>query len=100
MNSETLNYLKIKVKKKKFVKNELKLKVLQSIFQNKKLQSKLRLFSFFLKLKLNNKIYKQQNICLMTGKTNGLVKDFFLSRNCLKKFLNHNKIQNTKINSW
>ena len=32
----------------------------------------------------------------MTGKTNGLVKDFFLSRNCLKKFLNHNKIQNTK----
>jgi hypothetical protein len=36
MKSEILNFLKIKIKKKKFIKSELKYKILQSIFQNKK----------------------------------------------------------------
>jgi len=36
MKSELINFLKIKLKKKKILKNEFKNKILQSIFQNKK----------------------------------------------------------------
>lgn len=100
MKSEVLNFLKIKVKKKKFIKNELKLNILKSIFQNKKVIQNKRLFSFFLILKNNNKINKQKDICLLTSKSSGLYNNFGISRNCIKKLLNNNKIQNVKINSY
>ena len=92
--------MKIKVKKKKFIKNELKLNILKSIFQNKKVIQSKRLFSFFLILKNNNKINKQKDICLLTSKSSGLYNNFGISRNCIKKLLNNNKIQNVKINSY
>lgn len=100
MKSEILNFLKIKIKKKKFIKKELQYKILQSIFQNKKITPSKRLFSFFLLLKNNNKINKQKDICLLTSKTAGLYNNFGISRNCVKKLLNNNKIQNIKINSF
>lgn len=100
MKSEILNFLKIKIKKKKFIKKELQHKILQSIFQNKKITPNKRLFSFFLLLKSNNKINKQKDICLLTSKTAGLYNNFGISRNCIKKLLNNNKIQNIKINSF
>jgi ribosomal protein S14 len=97
MKTELIKTLKIKIKKKKILKNELKYKILKSIFQNKKIEPKKRLFSFLLILKVNNKIFKYKNICLLTSKTNGLVKNFNISRNTVKKLLNLNKIQNIKI---
>ena len=99
MKSEVLNFLKLKVKKKKFIKKELQNKILQSIFQNKKITPNKRLFSFFLLLKNNNKINKQKDICVITSKTSGLYNNFGVSRNCIKKLLNNNKLQNIKINS-
>jgi len=100
MKSEILNFLKIKVKKKKFIKNELKVKILKSIFQNKKITPNKRLFAFFLILKNNTKINKQKDICLLTSKSAGLYNNFGISRNCVKKLLNNNKLQNIKINSF
>ena len=100
MKSEILNFIKIKIKKKKFIKNELKLKVLKSIFQNKKIIPNKRLFAFFLILKNNNKINKQKDICLLTSKNSGLNNNFGISRNCVKKLLNNNKLQNVKLNSF
>jgi ribosomal protein S14 len=100
MKTELIKILKIKIKKKKILKNELKYKILKSIFQNKKIEPKKRLFSFFLILKTNNKLFKHKNVCLLTSKTNSLVKNFQISRNAVKKLLNLNKIQNIKICSW
>lgn len=100
MKTELIKLIKIKLKKKKILKNEIKLKILKSIFQNKKIKPDKRLFSFFLILKNNNKIFKHKNICLLTSKTNGLVKDFQVSRNVMKQLLNFNKVQNIKVNSW
>lgn len=100
MKSEVLNFLKLKIKKKKFIKKELQHKILQSIFQNKKITPNKRLFSFFLLLKNNNKTNKQKDICLLTSKTNSLNNNFGISRNCVKKLLNNNKLQNIKINSF
>ena len=99
MKSELINYLKLKIKKKKILKNELKYKILQSIFQNKKITPNRRLYSFFLILKNNNKIFKHKNLCLLTSKHAGLSNNFGLSRNSVKYLLNLNKIQNIKINS-
>lgn len=100
MRSELLNLLKTKIKRKKFIKKELQCKILQSIFQNKKIVPNKRLFSFFLLLKNNNKINKQKDICLLTSKAGGLYNNFGISRNCLKRLLNHNKVQNVRINSF
>lgn len=100
MKSEILNFLKIKIKKKKFIKSELKYKILQSIFQNKKNNPNKRLYSFMLLLKNNNKINQQKDICLLTSKSSGLNNNFGLSRNSVKSLLNSNKIQNIKINSF
>ena len=100
MKSNFINYLKIKLKKKKIIKTEIKNKILQSIFQNKKIDSKKRLFSFFLNLKKSNKVFKYKNACLLTGKYSSVSNNFFLSRNYLKNLLNLNKIQNVKQNSW
>lgn len=100
MKTELIKLIKIKIKKKKVFKNEIKYKILKSIFQNKKIKPNKRLYSFFLILKFNNKILKHKNICLFTSKTNGLIKDFCISRNLMKQLLNLNKIQNIKINSW
>jgi ribosomal protein S14 len=100
MKTELIKLIKNKLKKKKFLKNEIKYKILKSIFQNKKINPNKRLFSFFLILKSNNKINKLKNICLLTSKTNGLIKDFGISRNMMKYLLNHNKAQNIKANSW
>jgi hypothetical protein len=100
MKSEILNFLKIKIKKKKFIKTELKLKILQSIFQNKKNNPNKRLYSFMLLLKTNNKINKQKDVCLLTSKSSGLNNSFGISRNGIKKLLNNNKLQNIKINSF
>ncbi len=99
MKSELINFLKIKIKKKKILKNELKYKILQSIFQNTKIVPNKRIYSFFLLLKNNNKILKYKNLCLLTSKHSGLVNSFGLSRNTVKFLLNSNKIQNIKINS-
>jgi ribosomal protein S14 len=100
MKSEVLNFLKIKVKKRKLIKKELRYKILQSIFQNKRIAPNKRLFSFMLLLNCNGKISKHKDICLLTSKTDGLYNNFGISRNCVKKLLNHNKIQNIRINSF
>jgi hypothetical protein len=100
MKSELIKLIKIKLKKKKIFKNEIKLKILKSIFQNKKVKPNKRLYSFFLILKNNNKILKYKNLCLITSKSSGLVNDFCVSRNVMKQNLNLNKIQNIKINSF
>ena len=99
MKLNLINFLKVKIKKKKFIKNELKYKILQSIFQNKKINPNKRLFSFFLLLKSNNKINQIKDVCLLTGKSGSLSNNFFISRHSIKQLLNLNKLQNIKINT-
>jgi ribosomal protein S14 len=100
MKTELIKLIKIKIKKKKYFVNEIKYKILKSIFQNKKVKPNKRLYAFFLILKTNNKVNKHKNICLITSKTSGLVKDFCISRNTMKQVLNFNKAQNIKVNSF
>ena len=52
MKTELIKLIKIKLKKKKFLKNEIKYKILKSIFQNKKINPNKRLFSFFFNSKI------------------------------------------------
>lgn len=100
MNRVFLNFLKIKIKRKLFLKNEIKKKILKSIVQNQKVNPLKKQYAFFNLVKLKNNIYKIKNTCLLTGRNSAVLNNFFLSRHSVKKLLNVNKLQNIKIKSW
>lgn len=100
MNRLFLNFLKIKIKKKLYLKNELKKKILKSIIQNQNVNPLKRQYAYYNLIKMPNLHYKIQNVCLLTGRNRSVSNNFFLSRHVLKKMLNINKLQNIKIRSW
>ena len=99
MNKKFINYLKIKVKKKLFLKNELKNKILKSIIQNQKNKYLKKQYAYYTLIKTTYFFNKVKNVCLLTGKNGAVSNNFFLSRHVLKKMLNSNKLQNIKIRS-
>jgi hypothetical protein len=76
MKSKLVVIYKDKVKRKKFLKTELKLSILKSIFQNFQSNEIVRLSAFkklsFLKRK--SFISKQNNMCLLSGRMGGVYK--------------------------
>jgi ribosomal protein S14 len=102
MKSKLIVIYKDKVKRKKFLKTELKLSILKSIFQNFQSNEIVRLSAFkklsFLKRK--SFISKQNNMCLLSGRMGGVYKWSELSRHTMKNFAKYNMLHNTKIKSW
>jgi len=100
MNRVFLNFLKIKVKRKIYLKNELKKKFLKSIVQNQSVKPLTRQYASYNLTKIPVLSYKIKNTCLLTGRNSAVSNNFFLSRHSLKKLANINKLQNVKIKSW
>lgn len=88
------------VKRKKFLKIELKKMILKSIFNNKNVNTLVRLRA---KMKIdkyssNKSISKQNNnICLKSGRIGGVFNKFNFSRHEIKNLGKNNDLQNYKI---
>ncbi len=102
MNKTKLNSLKDKLKRKNFLKNEIKKIILKSIMQNFQINNIIRVNAlkkliFFKKITY---ISKQNNVCLKTGRYGGIFKKYSLSRHTIKRLAKFNNLQNTRIKSW
>jgi hypothetical protein len=77
MRTNKLNVLKDKVKRKSFLKNELKKIILKSIFQNFKLKEldRLNAFKKLTFFKKKSSISRQNNVCLLSGRIGGVFKN-------------------------
>jgi small subunit ribosomal protein S14 len=90
------------IRRKTFVKTEIKRIILKSILQNFQSTNLVRLNSFKKIQFLNKKGYlsKQNNLCLYTGKFGGIFKKFGFSRHMIKNLAKNNLLHNVKIKSW
>jgi len=90
------------IKRKWFIKNEIKKKILKSIIQNTSLTPINRLYASWTLIHKHRKGYisKQNKICLVSSKYRGIQTKFFLSRHFIKKLGNWNELQNIKVKSW
>lgn len=87
------------IKRKKRLKNELKLIIFKSFIQNRKIKPIVR---YFIKIK-NMQILKkeqsfsrQQNICVYSGKNKTTFKISSLSRQLTKRFIENGMIQSIR----
>jgi ribosomal protein S14 len=102
MRSRELVILKDKIKRKYFLKTELKKIILKSIIQNFGANDIVRLSAFKKITSFKRKTYisRQNNVCLLTGRMGGVYKLYNLSRHSMKRMAKINMLQNTKIKSW
>ncbi len=101
MKKEKLVISKDLIKRKKFLKNEIKMLILKSILKNFQINEIIRLevsrkISILWK-KCN--ITKQNNICLNTGRIGGVFKKWNSSRHFIKQMGKWNMLTNTIIKS-
>lgn len=101
MKKEVLVISKDFIKRKKFLKNEIYLKIFKSIFRNFQINESIRVemsrkISILWK-KCN--ITKQNNICLRTGRMGGVFSKWNSSRHFIKQMGKWNLLTNTKIKS-
>lgn len=102
MRKTKLTILKDKLKRKYFLKNEIKKIILKSILQNFQIDTIIRAnaakkFSFF---KNKDILSRQNNVCLQTGRMGGVYKKYEISRHSIKQLAKSNLLQNTRIKSW
>lgn len=102
MRSFKLNISKDKIKRKNFLKNELKKLILKSILKNHQTKEMDRLdaFKHFCFFSKKSSLSKQNNLCLLSGRNGGVFKNWQISRHNIKQFGKFNLLQNVKINSW
>lgn len=101
MKKEKLVISKDLIKRKNFLKNEIKLILLKSIVRNFQINELIRI-EMFRKISLIWKkcnITKQNNICLYTGRIGGVFKKWNSSRHYIKQMAKWNILNNTKIKS-
>jgi len=99
MNKLYIKFLKVKIKRKLFLKNELKKKILKSIIQTQSANLLKKHYAQYSLSKFSYNTLKIKNICLMDGRSTSVSNNFFISRHSMKRLLNVNKLQNVKINS-
>ena len=99
MRRQKKKIIKEVLKRKYFIKNEIKKKILKSIIQNKKIEQIKRFFAQII-LQKKNKRKKNNKICLQTSKFRGINTFLFFSRHTIKKLANINELQNIKVKSW
>lgn len=103
IKNNIINIKKEFLKKKKFLKNEIKKIILKSITNNKNIKPIIRANAYYKlsKLKISSSISKQKNnICLKTGRIGGVYKFSNFSRHYIKKLFDQNNLQNIKIKNW
>lgn len=103
MKNKINNINKDLIKRKEFLKKEIKKIVLKSIIQNLNLKPKIRSLAFkkIIKLQLESSISKQNNnLCLQTGRFKGVLRLTNLSRHNIKKLSLIGSLQNIKTKSW
>ena len=96
------NINKDKLKRKEYIKKEIKRIVLLSIIQNLNLKPIKRALALrrFSQLKRNTSISRQNNnICLKTGRNKGVLRLTNLSRHYMKQLSLIGNLQNIKIKS-
>lgn len=99
MKNNILNIEKEFLKKKLYIKSEIKKIILKSIINNKNTKPIYRANAYYKlsKFKIKSSISKQSNICLKTGRFKGVYKHTNLSRHFMKKLMTTNNLQNIKI---
>jgi ribosomal protein S14 len=102
MRSRELVIIKDKIKRKYFLKTEIKKIILKSIMRNFGANNIVRLSAFKKITFFKRKTYisRQNNICLMTGRIGGVYKLYNISRHSIKRLAKINMLHNTKIKSW
>lgn len=103
MKNKIKNINKDIVKRKNYLKNELKKIVLKSIIQNNNIKPSyralaLKKISKFKKIAFISK--QNNNICLKTGRYKGVLKLTQVSRHSLKNLAIFGSLQNFKTKSW
>jgi len=101
MKKEKLVISKDLIKRKNFLKNEIKLILFKSIIRNFQINEFIRIEMFrkiYLMWKKCN-ITKQNNICLHTGRIGGVFKKWNSSRHYIKQMGKWNLLTNVKIKS-
>jgi len=91
------------IKKKCFIKHEIRKIILKSIIQDRNTNTlnkslavyKISCFKPYASISRQN-----NNICLKTGRYKGILKNTFFSRHSVKKLGKSNMLQNFKIASW
>jgi ribosomal protein S14 len=99
MKREYKNIRLDNIKRKLFLKYEIKKLILRSIFQNRYTKNTKR---FYIKIKLlkfkkNINISFQKKRCILTGQSNGIYKNFEINRHMIKKFNTFGMIQNLTL---
>ena len=103
MKKKISNINKDLIKRKKFIKNEIKMKILKSIMQNLNIKPHIRALAlkkicfFRKKTFLSN---QNNNICLKTGRFKGVIKLTQMTRHTNKKLGLVGSLQNIKIKAW
>lgn len=103
MKNKIINIEKDIIKKKKFLKKEIKNIILKSVIRNQSIKPLIRIKATRIICK-NSKfssISKQKNnTCLKRGRIKGVYNQFNFSRHYLKYLGSNNNLQNIKIASW
>lgn len=102
MKREYKNIRLDNIKRKLFLKYEIKKLILKSIFQNRYIKNTKR---FFIKIKLlrfkkQGAITFQKKRCVLTGQSNSIYKNFEINRHMVKKLNIFGMIQNVTIKKW
>jgi ribosomal protein S14 len=103
IKNNILNIKKEFIKKKKFLKTEIKKLILKSIINNQTIKPIIRANANYKLSKFIQKstISKQKNnICMKTGRIGGVYKITNFSRHFMKKLFDKNNLQNLKIKNW
>jgi ribosomal protein S14 len=87
------------IKRKNFLKNEIKKKVLKSIFQNRLIDNNKRIYinSIMTGISKKSSISFQKKRCVLTGQSNSIYKNFEINRHMIKNLNNNGMIQNITI---
>lgn len=98
-SNKLINIKKNEVRKKKYLKKEIKIIILKSLIQNNSIKPVVRSSAFyrFSRLKYLYLISKQNNVCLYSGKIKSIFKNYKMSRHFIKKFCYENSLQNNKL---
>lgn len=103
MKNKIRNLNRDLIKRKNYLKNEIKKIILKSIIQNLNIKPNIRALAIkkltdFRKISYISK--QNNNICLLTGRNKGVLKLTQFSRHNMKKLSLKGSLQNIKIKSW
>lgn len=102
MKREEKNIIIDWIKKKSFLKTEIKSLIIRSIFQNRYVSNIKRCYMKIAntRLKKKNLISFQKKRCVITGQSNSVYKNFEVNRHVVKRLNNTGLIQGVTLKKW